>query len=224
MRIVIVESTPVLREYLARSCREKLGHEVVGLCRSGREAWEVISRSRPDLVLLELSRHPEEGFLVAANVARDLPGVRCLFMSDHCAESVVRRVERSRAVGFIDRSKAGLEEFRTALAAVEAGRPYHSESYRQMVAQIRGAEVVAEPGLVESVPFAFSARPYQMHGSVTMGTEAAAGLARNASLIDFAQYAKTSVSTIVFNVACAIICGYSQLVYFAADICDDCPV
>lgn len=133
VEIVIVDDQFLSREYIRRVCTDVLGFVVLGMAASQSAAVELIRSKRPHLVLLDLSLGTDggTGFGVADTIRKEMPDVSCVFMSVHCTEEVIRRVELARPLGFLDKNFHAAEVFENALRSVAEGKPYFSSVYRK---------------------------------------------------------------------------------------------
>jgi DNA-binding NarL/FixJ family response regulator len=129
MKIVIVEDHLMFREVLRKVCARDLRHEVVGEAGDGRTAVEIVIKTFPDLVLLDLHLPNLDGFGVLEALREAVPLVRVLVLSSHCDDFTVYRAEKARVHGFVDKNTNTIETLKTAVAAVAQGRTYFSESF-----------------------------------------------------------------------------------------------
>jgi two-component system response regulator NreC len=129
VRIVIVEDHLMFREVLRKVCADDLGHEVVGEAGDGARAVDVVARTRPDLVLLDLHLPSLDGFGVVEAVRKISPQVRILVLSSHCDEYTVFRSERAHVHGFVDKNTNSVAMLKTAIGAVAEGKVWFSEVF-----------------------------------------------------------------------------------------------
>lgn len=83
MRVVIVDDMLLLREGLARILRDR-GIDVVGEAGSAEGLAELVSRTRPDVVILDIRMPPtftDEGIAAAAQLRETHPQVAILVLS-----------------------------------------------------------------------------------------------------------------------------------------------
>ncbi len=111
--VVIVDDHAGFRAEVARLL-VAAGYEVIASCPDGRSALAVISRMRPDVVLLDVQLPDIDGFAVMGALKVDGPIV--VLVSSREASDYGARVARSGAAGFI--TKADLSA--RSLAAVVA--------------------------------------------------------------------------------------------------------
>lgn len=85
MRVIIVEDHTLLREGVARLFGEA-GHSVVGSLDSCADLGDVIDRTDPDLVVLDVRLPPDftdEGARAAAKIKKERPNLGVLMLSQH---------------------------------------------------------------------------------------------------------------------------------------------
>lgn len=113
--VVIVDDHAGFRAQAA-ALLEGAGYRVVGSCADGRSALSLLSKVRPDVVLLDVQLPDIDGFGVIEQLGDDPPAV--VLISSREAEDYGARVGRSGATGFI--SKGDLSA--ASLADAVAGR------------------------------------------------------------------------------------------------------
>ena len=94
----------MFREAIAKACVQDFGHTMVVECDSGEEAIRAVVKSRPDVLIMDLSLPDLDGFTV---IDQD-PGALSLFRRLHrfpCGES-----ERPRFRGQATGRDRGVEE------------------------------------------------------------------------------------------------------------------
>jgi len=110
--------------------------ELVGSCGEVDEAYELVARTQPELVLLDLVLIGGTGFDVAAKVTRDYPNVRCVVISAHCSDMMVYHIHKSGLFGFIDKNNADIAEMRTAMGVLIKGHKYFSSFYQKAMLRL----------------------------------------------------------------------------------------
>lgn len=119
----------MFREVLRRVCARDLHHEVVGEAADGTSALELVARTSPDLLLLDLHLPDLDGFGVIESLRQAAPKVRILVLSSHCDEYTVFRVEKARVQGFVDKNTNTVAILKAAITAAGQGKTFFSESF-----------------------------------------------------------------------------------------------
>jgi DNA-binding NarL/FixJ family response regulator len=119
----------MFREVLRKVCVDELRHEVVGEAEDGERAVEVVARTSPDLVLLDLHLPSLDGFGVVEGIRKKAPLVRILILSSHCDEYTVFRAEKVRVQGFVDKNTNSVATLKSAITAVTDGKAWYSEAF-----------------------------------------------------------------------------------------------
>lgn len=134
MKIVIVEDHLMFREVLRKVCTRDLRHEVVGEASDGSRAVELVIRTFPDLVLLDLHLPNLDGFSVVEALKQAVPLVRVLVLSSHCDDYTVFRAEKAHVQGFVDKNTNTVATLKEAINTVAHGKTYFSESFLRIKA------------------------------------------------------------------------------------------
>jgi DNA-binding NarL/FixJ family response regulator len=119
----------MFREVLRKVCVDELRHEVVGEAEDGERAVEVVARTSPDLVLLDLHLPSLDGFGVVEGIRKKAPLVKILILSSHCDEYTVFRAEKVRVQGFVDKNTNSVATLKSAITAVADGKAWYSEAF-----------------------------------------------------------------------------------------------
>lgn len=80
MRIVLVDDQPLVRNGIASLLRAR-GHEIVGEAGDGQEALELVRRTRPDLVLMDLQMPVLDGLSATRLLKIEHPQVKVVILT-----------------------------------------------------------------------------------------------------------------------------------------------
>lgn len=100
-------------------------YEIVGIVADGAQISALVERHRPDLLLLDLTMPNRSGLEVLADLRSIHSGVRVLVVTMHADHVMMEAAMGLGAAGFIPKD-ANIEELRTAIEEVLAGRRYVS--------------------------------------------------------------------------------------------------
>jgi len=102
--VVIVDDHASFRAF-ARALLEAEGFDVVGEAADGASALALARRLAPELVLLDVALPDMDGFAVCEALHEDGVGPAVVLTSSRDVSSYRRRLERSRARGFIPKGE-----------------------------------------------------------------------------------------------------------------------
>jgi DNA-binding NarL/FixJ family response regulator len=97
--------------------------EVVGETGDGLEAFELVRRNPPDVILLDVTLPGLNGLEVAARIARLGVPTRVLMISMHASPEYAARAFAAGAMGYLNKD-AAFDELSEAIEEVCAGRRY----------------------------------------------------------------------------------------------------
>jgi DNA-binding NarL/FixJ family response regulator len=139
-RIVIVDDHPLYREGLRRFIDSQPTLTCCAEADSARAAFEAVRQHHPDLVILDLRLHREDGSELIKNLLAEQPRLRILVLSQGDEAVHAEMVLRSGALGYIMKEEA-TEELLHAITTVLRGELYASRRLSALVLKrfFRGA-------------------------------------------------------------------------------------
>ena len=100
--VLLVDDNPADREGIRDLIDwESIGQRIAGLAANGREGLELVRRLKPDILLTDVSMPIMNGLELSAQVNRELPETRILFMSCFDEFEYVREAMRNKAHAYI---------------------------------------------------------------------------------------------------------------------------
>jgi DNA-binding NarL/FixJ family response regulator len=124
-RILLADDHSLVRQALRRAIEAMGDLTVVGEASTGIEAVELVRRLRPDLAVVDIGLPLLSGVEVARQIAQSNRRSRILVLTMHHDPKLVRIAFEAGAAAYVVKS-AGLDELRTAIDAVLAGKSYVS--------------------------------------------------------------------------------------------------
>jgi len=141
-KILIVDDHPIVRHGLAQLINDVEGLSVCGSAASPTEAMESLTRTEPDLVIVDLSLGDESGLELVKKLHGESPDLPVLVLSMHDEAYYADRVLRAGAMGYIMKQEAAGQMI-SAIHQVLSGKVYLSESMAaSMLTRFVGRKVV----------------------------------------------------------------------------------
>jgi DNA-binding NarL/FixJ family response regulator len=132
LRILIADDHEVARQGIRSLLESHPGWEVCAEAKDGREAVELATNSKPDIVLLDIGMPNLNGLDAARQILAMSPAIRILILTMHDAEQVVREVLAVGARGFVLKSDAA-RDLVAAVDALQHRRTFFTTRVTQMV-------------------------------------------------------------------------------------------
>lgn len=123
IRIAIADDHPLFREGLRKAL--SVGSEMclVEEASNGEEALTACARSKPDILLLDLTMPLRNGFSVLRELPRVSPGTRVLILTVHNERDFEERALRYGALGFLQKDSS-VSTILQAIRAVASGQTW----------------------------------------------------------------------------------------------------
>jgi DNA-binding NarL/FixJ family response regulator len=132
LRILIADDHEVARHGIRALLESHPGWEVCAEAKDGREAVELATNTKPDIVLLDIGMPNLNGLDAARQILAASPAIRILILTMHDAEQVVREVLAAGARGFVLKSDAA-RDLVAAVDALQHRRTFFTTRVTQMV-------------------------------------------------------------------------------------------
>jgi two-component system response regulator NreC len=131
-RILIADDHAVLRSGLKMLLNAQDDLIVVGEATNGSEVLPAVRDHAPDLLLLDITMPKTDGLQVLSQVTRAHPNVRVLVLTMHEEEGYLRRALEAGAAGYCPKSAADAELI-SAIRAVMRGNVYIHPSHTKIL-------------------------------------------------------------------------------------------
>jgi len=132
LRILIADDHEVARRGIRSLLESHPGWDVCAEAKDGRDAVELATSTKPDLVLLDIGMPNLNGLEAARQILATSPNVAILILTMHDSDNVIREVLRAGARGFLLKSDAG-RDLVAAVEALESQKTFFTPRVSQMV-------------------------------------------------------------------------------------------
>jgi len=137
-RIVIIDDHPIVRRGFAQLINREADLTVVGEAEDHLSAQTIISETKPDLALVDLTLKESDGLELIKTINAQYPQVKTMVISLHDERVYAERALRAGAKGYIMKSEA-TENVMTAIRTVLKGSMYLSDDMQErMLSQFAG--------------------------------------------------------------------------------------
>lgn len=123
VRIVLADDHRIVRSGLRALLSYESDFEVVGEATNGLEALELVLRTRPDILVLDLMMPVMNGLQVAARLANERSDTGIVVLSMHSDPSYILEMFRCGVRGYVLKDNT-TDELIEAIREVQAGRTY----------------------------------------------------------------------------------------------------
>lgn len=136
MKIVIADDHAVVRSGFSMIINYQEDMEVVATAADGLEAYAMVAKHRPDVLLMDLSMPPgESGLIATGKISADYPGTKIIVLTMYDDEDYLFHVLKNGASGYVLKN-APDDELISAIRMVYAGGTYiHPQMATSLVRQ-----------------------------------------------------------------------------------------
>lgn len=134
IRVLVADDHTILREGIVALLEGSGECQVVAQASDGLQAVELALKTRPDVLVVDISMPGLGGIEVVRRLSKDLDPARILVLTMHAEEEYVVHVVRAGASGFLLKDSPG-SEMLAAVRALAAGRGYFGAHASRVLAQ-----------------------------------------------------------------------------------------
>jgi DNA-binding NarL/FixJ family response regulator len=123
LRILIVDDHEIMREGVCALLRKCPEMDVVGQAADGRMAIEMVKELRPDVVIMDIGMPNLNGIEATRKMIAENPHLKVMALSTHSDGSVVAKMIKAGATGYMLKESA-FSELLEGLHAMAKGKTY----------------------------------------------------------------------------------------------------
>lgn len=132
MRILLVDDHEIMREGMMALLRKRPDVEVVGEAGDGRTAVKMVQELKPDVVIMDVGMPNLNGIEATTQMVAENPSVKVMALSTHSDGSVVGKMIKAGASGYMLKESA-FAELMDGLNAMISGRTYLCSKIQKVV-------------------------------------------------------------------------------------------
>lgn len=126
IRVILADDHPIVLAGIRAELERISGVEVIGVANDGGEALELVRRTPPDVVFMDIEMPGMNGVEATARINKELPQVRVIMLSRHDQEEYYALAFEAGASGYMLKSSA-IREIGNALQRVMDGEIFLSQ-------------------------------------------------------------------------------------------------
>lgn len=139
IRVFIADDHAIVREGLKQILAEQRDIVVAGEAENGLDAVKLFRKSRPHVMLLDISLPDRNGIEVLKQIKQDKPELAVLMLSMHREDQYAIRALKAGAAGYLTKQSAP-RELVNAIRQVAGGQKYVSAALAQALANSVGSD------------------------------------------------------------------------------------
>jgi len=125
MRVLVVDDHTLVQSGISELVNGISGFEVIATAENGKQALELNSGIKPDLILMDVDMPVMNGLEATIQIKKLNPETKIIILTMHGDPSLIKRMMEIGANGFLLKN-ADREEFENALKRVAEGKTYFS--------------------------------------------------------------------------------------------------
>jgi DNA-binding NarL/FixJ family response regulator len=125
--VLLAEDHTIVREGFRKMLELENDLEIVGEAQDGRQAFAMVAKLRPAVVLMDIAMPLLNGLEATRQIFKAFPDTKVLILSAHSDDAYVRNAAESGAVGFLLKQTSAHEVCR-AVREVQQGKTFFSPS------------------------------------------------------------------------------------------------
>lgn len=163
IKVVLADDHVLVRDGIKALLEDQAGIQVIDEASDGKEALEVVARSNPDLLIVDIRMPELTGIEVVSALKKSGSKVRTMVLSMHDSEEYVVKAIQAGADGYLLKG-ASKEEFIKALNNVAAGGKYFTGDVSAIIMNnFVNGNATPEPKVeVKELPFKLTKREKQI--------------------------------------------------------------
>lgn len=163
IKVVLADDHVLVRDGIKALLEDQKGVQVINEASDGKEALEVVERSKPDLLIVDIRMPELTGIEVVTALKKAGNTVRTMVLSMHDSEEYVVKAIQAGADGYLLKG-ASKEEFLKALNKVASGGKYFTGDVSAIIMNnfVNGNTASESKVEVKEVPFKLTKRERQI--------------------------------------------------------------
>lgn len=146
-KIILVDDHQLVRDGIKSLISTANNIEIVGEASSAKELFELLDRSKANLIILDISLPDMSGIEITKKISREYPELKVMIISMHANEEFVFNAIKAGAKGYLPKNTTR-KEILDAIYTIHKGEEYFSEQISDLILKsyIKKAQQGAKAG------------------------------------------------------------------------------
>src|SRR5215469_3526421 len=149
IRLLVIDDHEMVREGLKAMLSAEPDFEIVGDAANAEQAFELIDRLRPDVILLDVRLPGVSGIEICRSVTERYPEIAVIIVTTYTDETLVAQCIQAGARGFIVKDIERFDLKRSIRAVARGEAAIDTKAAVAVLAQLRRTPPVEQPGTSE---------------------------------------------------------------------------
>ena len=123
LRIILAEDHETVREGIKLLVNSQPDMEVIGEASNGSAAIKAVQKLKPDIIVMDISMPETNGLKATKRIKQDYPQVKILALTRHTDDGYIQQLLRAGANGYVLKQSAPTELI-NAIRAICVGKSY----------------------------------------------------------------------------------------------------
>jgi DNA-binding NarL/FixJ family response regulator len=132
IRILIADDHEAVREGIRALMGREANFEVCGEAHNGRQAVELATKAKPDVVVLDITMPELDGLQVIRQIKRAQPHTEVVVYSAHSSEEIIEEVFAAGAKSYIGKGDSS-RHLMAAIASVAKHKPFFTSEISEIL-------------------------------------------------------------------------------------------
>ncbi|MGE5480249.1 MAG: response regulator [Chloroflexota bacterium] len=145
IKVILVDDHSIVRDGIRSILLSEDGIDVIGEVASFAGLKEVLDRTSPDIVVMDISLPDMSGIEIVKILTRDYPGTRAMMLTMHTDEDFIFNSVKAGAKGYLPKNTTKKELIR-AIRQIYAGEEYFSDEIKNIIMKSYVKQAVGDDG------------------------------------------------------------------------------